>query len=180
MRNLYDAILVGVETVIVDNPKLTVRLVEKVKNPIRIVLDTHARTPVTADVLKTKAARTIVVVGPRASRVKLARLQKRGAEILIVKASAGRIDIKELMKKLGQRQITSVLIEGGGEVAASVIEAGEADKAYFFIVPKIFGGRDAKTPVEGEGVRLPSQAVYLKDVFLEKVEEDFLVSGYLR
>jgi diaminohydroxyphosphoribosylaminopyrimidine deaminase/5-amino-6-(5-phosphoribosylamino)uracil reductase len=178
MRNVYDAILVGVGTVLIDNPKLTVRLVQRVKNPIRIVLDAFARTPLSADVLS-KGARTIIVVGPKAAKDKVEALKKKGAEILKVKAPGGLIDMKTLMKELGKLKITSVLIEGGGEVAASALKAKIVNRAYFFIVPKIFGGRNAKTAVEGEGVKLPSQAIHLKDVHTERVGEDILVTGYL-
>lgn len=179
LRNIYDAILVGVGTVLIDNPKLTVRLVKKIKNPIRIVLDAYARTPLKANVLNTKGARTIIVVGPNASQKRVEALKGKGAEILKVRASGGRIDMKALLKKLGEMQITSLLIEGGGEVAASALEARVVDKVCFFIAPKIFGGREAKTPVEGEGVKLPAQAIPLKNVQQQKVGEDILITGYL-
>ncbi|MFC1540764.1 bifunctional diaminohydroxyphosphoribosylaminopyrimidine deaminase/5-amino-6-(5-phosphoribosylamino)uracil reductase RibD [Candidatus Margulisiibacteriota bacterium] len=178
LRNVYDAILVGVNTVLIDNPKLTVRLVKRVKNPVRIVLDALARTPLNADVLG-KGARTIIVVSPKAPGRRVAALKKKGAEILKVKARRGLIDMKALMRELGKLKITSVLLEGGGEVAASALKAKVVDRAYFFIVPKIFGGRDAKTPVEGDGVKLPAQAIHLKDIHTERVGEDILVTGYL-
>lgn len=98
---------------------------------------------------------------------------------MTVKAPKGKIDMKELVRKLGRMKITSVLIEGGGEVGASAIEAGIVDKAYFFIVPKIFGGKEAKTPVEGLGVKVPSQAKHLKNIHEERVGGDFLITGYL-
>jgi len=180
LRNVYDAILVGVRTVLVDDPILNIRLVKKVKEPIRIVLDTYARTPVKANVVQKGSARTIIVVGPKAPAKKVKALEKAGVEILKIKASQGKVDMKELMKKLGKKKITSVLLEGGGEVGASALEAGVVDKAYFFIVPKIFGGRDAITPVEGEGVKLPEQAKYLQDIHLERIGEDFLITGYLK
>jgi diaminohydroxyphosphoribosylaminopyrimidine deaminase / 5-amino-6-(5-phosphoribosylamino)uracil reductase len=178
MRNNFDAILVGINTVLVDNPKLTVRLVKKIKNPIRIVLDAYARTPLKADILG-NGARTILVVGPRAPKKKIDALKKKGAEILKIKTKQAKINMKALMKKLAKMHITSILVEGGGEVVASAIEAGVADKAYFFMAPKIFGGRDAKTGVEGDGVKNPSQAVWLKNVHIEHLEEDMLVTGYL-
>ncbi|MBU0629439.1 MAG: bifunctional diaminohydroxyphosphoribosylaminopyrimidine deaminase/5-amino-6-(5-phosphoribosylamino)uracil reductase RibD [Candidatus Margulisbacteria bacterium] len=177
LRNLYDAILVGVGTVLIDNPKLNVRRVKKVKDPIRIVLDTMARTPLKADILF-KGQRTIIAVGPKAPAARVNALQKKGAEIISLPVSGGHISVKALVKKLGEMKMTSLLIEGGGEVYASFLEAGLVDKAFFFIVPKIFGGRDAKTSVEGKGVSLPAQAKWLKNVHVERVEEDILVSGY--
>ena len=102
-------------------------------------------------------AKTIVAVGPQAPKARVAGLTRKGAEILTCKAKAGLIDIKDLLKKLGELQVTSVLVEGGGEVNASFIEAGAVDKAHFNIVPKIFGGQEAKTPVEGEGIKYPSR-----------------------
>jgi diaminohydroxyphosphoribosylaminopyrimidine deaminase/5-amino-6-(5-phosphoribosylamino)uracil reductase len=179
LRNIYDAILVGVRTVLVDDPKLTVRLVKKVKNPFRIVLDSFARTPLSAEVLKTKEARTIIAVGTKASKKKIEALRRKGAEILRLRAPKGMIDVRILLKKLGKMKITSLLLEGGGEISASFLRAGLVDKAFFFVSPKIFGGREAKTPVEGDGIRLPSQAVHLRNTHLERVDTDFLISGYL-
>ena len=178
LRNIYDSILVGVGTVLIDNPRLDVRRVQKIKDPIRVVLDTHARTPLNAKVLNVPGAKTIIVVGKKASRDKIEKLIKKGAQIIELCLAKGKIDVKGLMKKLGEMKITSVLVEGGGEVNASFIEAGLVDKAYFDIVPKIFGGRDAKTPVEGDGVALPSKARWLRSIHIERMEQDILVSGY--
>ncbi len=179
LRNVYDAILVGVGTVLIDNPKLTVRLVKKIKNPVRIVLDTYARTPLKAKILNTRRAKTIIVVGPKASRRKVEALEKKGAEVLRFSALGGEIDVKALLKKLAKMQITSLLIEGGGEVNASFLQAGLVDKVHFIISPKIFGGREAKTAVEGKGVRLPDEAIQLENVHTEKIGEDILIRGYL-
>lgn len=180
LRNVYDAILVGVSTVLIDDPKLTVRLVKKIKNPIRVVLDTYARTSLKASVLNNRGARTIIIVGPQAPKKRLKALEKKGAEILRVKASRGKIDLKALLRKLGKMQITSLLIEGGGEVNASFLEEKLVDKAHFVIAPKIFGGKDARTTVEGDGVETPDQAIYLKRIHQERLGEDFLITGYLR
>ena len=103
---------------------------------------------------------------------------RKGAEILRLPAPGGMIDVKALLKQLGKMEITSLLVEGGGEVNASFLKAGVVDKAIFIIAPKIFGGREAKTPVEGEGVALPSQAKRLKSIHSEIIGEDFLISGH--
>jgi len=178
LRNLYDAILVGVGTVLIDNPRLDVRLVKKIKNPVRVVLDTYARTPPQADVLMIKKAKTIIAVGPNAPQNKLEVLKKRGAEIIKMPAKNGLISLSALLRKLGRMKITSVLVEGGGEVNASFIEQRLVDKAIFAISPKIFGGKDAKTCVEGRGIDDPSQAQLLKKIHVEREEEDILISGY--
>lgn len=178
LRNVYDAILVGVGTVLIDNPKLTTRLVKKIKNPIRIVLDTHARTPLKAEIVKAREARTIIAVGPKAPVKKISALEKKGVEILQCKVKNKKIDVKDLLRKLGKLKITSLIVEGGGEVNASFLDAGVVDKILAVVVPKIFGGRDAKTFVEGAGVVFPAQAKHLKDVQVERLGEDLLVIGY--
>lgn len=178
LRNIYDSILVGVGTVLIDDPKLNVRRIKRIKDPVRIVLDSFARTPLSADIFKTKGGKIIIAVGPKAPRQRVEALVKRGAEVIRLPAPGGRIDIRSLLRELGEMKISSLLVEGGGEVNASFLEARVVDKAYFVIAPKIFGGRDAKTCVEGEGVKEPSQAIWLKRVHLERLEEDILVSGY--
>ncbi|OGC22348.1 riboflavin biosynthesis protein RibD [candidate division WOR-1 bacterium RIFOXYB2_FULL_42_35] len=180
LRNVYDAILVGVGTVLIDNPTLTTRLVKKIKHPIRIVLDALAKTPLTAKVVTNKETRTIIVVGPKAAKKKIEALKKNGVEMLKVKASKGRINLPALMKKLAKMKITSVLVEGGGEVIASALQAKVVDKMHCIIAPKIFGGRTAKTSVEGEGIKSPEQAWQLNNVKVERLGEDILVTGYLR
>ena len=178
LRNVYDAILVGVRTVLIDNPKLNVRLVTKIKDPKRIILDSFGRTPLNADVFTAKGGKTIIITGPKAPKKKVEELRNKGAEIIRAAAPKGLLDLKALMKKLGEMKITSILVEGGGEVNASFLEAGLVDKAIFLISPKIFGGRDAKTCVEGEGAAKPSQAIRLKKIHIERLEEDILISGY--
>ena len=178
LRNLYDAILVGINNVLIDDPKLNVRLVKKVKDPIRVVLDSFARTPLNAQVITAAGGRTIIVVGQNAPSKKVAALLKRGVEILKLPAPRGLIDIKTLVRELGKMKITSLLVEGGGEVNASFLKAKAVDKAHFIIAPKIFGGRDAKTAVEGEGVALPAQAKHLRLVHVDRLGSDVLVSGY--
>ena len=179
LRNLYDSILVGVGTVLIDDPKLNVRLVKRIKDPIRLVLDSYARTPLKARVLS-PGIRTIIIVSPHAPKKRVEALRAKGAEILTVPASEGKINLKMLMKELYKMNITSIMVEGGGEVNASFIEAGLFDKAILTLVPKIFGGREAKTCVEGEGVAKPSQAHWLKNIQIERLEEDIIVSGYFK
>jgi diaminohydroxyphosphoribosylaminopyrimidine deaminase/5-amino-6-(5-phosphoribosylamino)uracil reductase len=145
LRATNDAILVGVSTVAKDNPELTTRLV-KGRNPLRIVLDSTLRIPLDAKVLQNQnKAKTLVAATPHAVKAKLAALQKLGIEVLLVPPDIqGRVDIKKLLKTLGEREITSLLVEGGGEVITSFLRLGLADKVVAIVAPKILGkGTDA-------------------------------------
>jgi diaminohydroxyphosphoribosylaminopyrimidine deaminase/5-amino-6-(5-phosphoribosylamino)uracil reductase len=178
LRNLYDAILVGINNVLVDDPQLNVRLVKKIKDPVRIILDAYGRTPPKSKVVTVRGGQTIIVVGSQAPAKKLLTLEKAGAEIMILPAPQGMVSLPALLKNLGERKLTSLLVEGGGEVNASFLQAKLVDKAHFIIAPKIFGGREAKTAVEGTGVALPKDAQWLKSSEISRLGEDYLISGY--
>ncbi len=145
LRVVNDSILVGVSTVIKDNPELTTRLV-KGRNPLRVVLDSTLRIPLNAKILQNQAdAKTLVVAATSASKTKLAALQKMGIEVLFTPPDKqGRVDLPRLLKALGARDITSLLVEGGGEVITSFLRLNLADKLVVIISPKILGtGTDA-------------------------------------
>ncbi|HGJ66805.1 TPA: bifunctional diaminohydroxyphosphoribosylaminopyrimidine deaminase/5-amino-6-(5-phosphoribosylamino)uracil reductase RibD [bacterium] len=176
IRNEVDAILVGIGTVIKDDPSLTTRIPDG-RDAIRIILDSHAKIPLNAKVLNLKSdAKTIVIVTPSAPEGKIDQIRQK-AEVIIIPEKDGRINIYELMKKLGEMEITSVMIEGGAEVNASALKAGIVDRVVFFIAPKIFGGKDAPSSVGGDGVDDPSEAIKLKDMSIEQIGEDILVTG---
>lgn len=182
IRDQVDAILVGVETVLNDNPSLSTRLPNRRgKNPIRIVMDSHARTPPTAKILNPDyGAGAIVAVTERANSENLADLKAVGAEILAVQEKDGRVCMEMLMFELGRRSITSVLVEGGGEVNASALRAGIVDKVMFFYAPKLIGGSAAAGPIGGEGIQCLSEAYKLRDLTVTHINGDFLVEGYLK
>ncbi|MBN1693391.1 MAG: bifunctional diaminohydroxyphosphoribosylaminopyrimidine deaminase/5-amino-6-(5-phosphoribosylamino)uracil reductase RibD [Dehalococcoidales bacterium] len=140
LRATHDAILVGINTVLKDDPQLTTRLV-KGRNPLRVVLDSRLRTPLDARVLKDRdKAGTLVVTTPRAPARKLAALKKMDVEVLAVPPDKDdRIDLKKLLKALGARDVSSLLVEGGGEVLASFLRLGLGDKLVVIISPKILG-----------------------------------------
>ncbi|MGD0780380.1 MAG: bifunctional diaminohydroxyphosphoribosylaminopyrimidine deaminase/5-amino-6-(5-phosphoribosylamino)uracil reductase RibD [Dehalococcoidales bacterium] len=145
LRATNDAILVGVSTVIKDDPELTTRLV-KGRNPIRVILDSTLRIPLDAKVLSNqKAAKTLIAATPRAAKAKLAALQKIDIEVLVVPQDKdGKVDLTKLLQTLGKRDITSLLVEGGGEVITSFLRLNLADKVVAIIAPKILGkGTDA-------------------------------------
>ena len=179
LRDRYDAILVGIGTVLADNPELTTRLGEKSKNPVRIIIDSKARTPLDAKVVCDGKAPTIIAVTHQAPKEKIEALQRLGVEVVILAEGPGGVDLEQLFTLLGKRNITSVLVEGGARINASVLAAGLVDKVYWFIAPKILGGQTAPSPVGGQGVATVDDAVLLKDMKVEAVAEDLLVSAYM-
>ncbi len=180
LRDWYDAIMVGAGTVLADDPLLTARLPDGGgRDPVRIVLDSTARTPLEARVLgRHSAARTIIVATTAAPAERLAALRQAGAQTLAA-GDGPRVDLKELMKELGRQGITSVLIEGGAEVHGSALAAGIVDKVVWFVAPRIIGGRTAPGPVGGAGVDEPDQAVLLEQVTVNRFGADICIEGYI-
>lgn len=181
MRDCYDAILVGIGTILADDPSLTARLPEgRGRDPARIILDSQARTPLNARLLiQLSEAPTIIAVTACAPPGRQEALQQAGAEVLVVNGGH-RVDLAELMKLLGEKEITSVLIEGGAGVHGSAITAGIVDKVAWFIAPKIIGGREAPGPVGGLGVDDPSEAAELERLKVSRLGPDLCVEGYFK
>ena len=176
LRDIYDGILVGINTVLQDNPSLTTRLREyQGKNPVRIVLDSKARLPLASKLATDGAARTIVAVSAKAPADRVEALKKAGLEILT--AGTDMVDAAELMNQLGAMGITSILVEGGGRVNFSLLEAGLVDRVYAFVAPKLIGGSKALTPVEGTGFDKLSQAVELVDIKTRLLGDDVMITG---
>ncbi len=175
LRDISDGIMVGVGTVLADNPSLTTRL-ETGKNPVRIVADSMARTPLDSKFLNDGAAKNIIAVTADAPADKISALKNLGAEIIIC-GDSQQVDLKILMAELASREITSVLLEGGGTLNFSMFRAGLIDKVFAFIAPKIIGGKNALSPVEGGGFKKLIDAVNLKNLNVEKIGTDILVSG---
>lgn len=177
LRDISDAIMVGVGTILADNPSLTTRLETPGKNPIRIVADSFARTPPNAKIISDGQAKTIIAVTENAPPEKISALKNNGAEI-ITAGSGDKVDLKILMRTLAEREITSVLVEGGGNLHFSMLQAGLVDKIFAFVTPKIFGGKNAPSAVSGEGFKTFGDVVGLKNFSAEKLGEDILISGY--
>jgi diaminohydroxyphosphoribosylaminopyrimidine deaminase/5-amino-6-(5-phosphoribosylamino)uracil reductase len=191
LRQGADAILVGINTVLADNPALTARTLRKsqisnfnIQNQKRrIILDSLARTPLKAKVVTDEfRAMTTVVVSKAAPKNRVAKLARTVNVIVApVKKSKGNsqpaIDLRLLMKKLGAENVTSLLVEGGGEVNASFLLGRLAHRVAFFYAPKILGGRDARKGVAGEGVQKVSQMIKLRDVEHLRLGEDLLLTG---
>lgn len=177
LRDIYDGIMVGINTVIEDNPMLTAR-VDGGKNPIRIVVDSSLRIDINANVVQDKSAKTIVATIDKADKDKILKLQAQDVDVIVVdKDENDKVDIEKLLDILGQQNICSILVEGGATLSGSFVARKLVDKVYFFIAPKIVGGKEAKTPVAGTGILNLQEALALKDIQIEKLEEDILIIG---
>lgn len=177
LRDIYDGIMVGINTVIEDNPMLTAR-VDGGKNPIRIVVDSSLKIDINANVVQDKSAKTIVATTDKADKDKILKLQAQDVDVIVVdKDENDKVDIEKLLDILGQQNICSILVEGGATLSGSFVAKKLVDKVYFFIAPKIVGGKEAKTPVTGTGILNLQEALALKDIQIEKLEEDILIIG---
>jgi diaminohydroxyphosphoribosylaminopyrimidine deaminase/5-amino-6-(5-phosphoribosylamino)uracil reductase len=184
LRSLHDAVLVGVGTVLADDPQLTCRLpadrVPPPRNPLRIVVDSRLRTPAAARVVAGIAeARTLIVTTAAAPANRTADLRQAGVEVLVQEQREGTVDLRALMQELGRRGILSVLVEGGGTVNAAVLEAGLADKVIALVAPRLIGGAAAPTPVNGAGLAGIAGARRLRDVHVYPLGEDTAIEGYV-
>jgi diaminohydroxyphosphoribosylaminopyrimidine deaminase/5-amino-6-(5-phosphoribosylamino)uracil reductase len=182
LRSEMDAVLVGVNTIMRDNPILVSR---RNKSPLKIVLDSNLRVPENAKIFsKESPSLNIVAILKKSLKdphifKKVERFSKRGILIVACPGKNNRIDLEWLLKELAELEISRLLVEGGGDTISGFLEEGLADRALFFIAPKIIGGRSAITSVEGKGAEKISQAINLKDVKVEMIGPDILVSGYI-
>ncbi len=178
-RLRHTAIMAGVGTVIADDPLLTCRL-EGGRDPIRIICDSTLRTPLESSIVKTAAEVPTVIASACADPERIKPYTDRGCEVITAAGIDGRVDLRELMRILGEeRGIDSILLEGGGELNWSALKAGIVNKVQAYIAPKIFGG-NAKTPVSGEGVLTPSEAYILETVDIVRLGEDHMIESMVR
>jgi diaminohydroxyphosphoribosylaminopyrimidine deaminase/5-amino-6-(5-phosphoribosylamino)uracil reductase len=180
LRDRVDAVMVGVGTVLADDPSLTTRLGRgRGKDPMRIVLDTHLNTPTNAKVLQGgSSAQTVLVVGPDVVSERLAPFEKAGASIIRCPARSGMIDLKVFMDILGKLEVTSLLVEGGASVIGSLLREGLVDKFYVFKAPKFLGGDDGVPMARGPGARRMEDCLTLRDVQVKRYGGDTLIMGY--
>ena len=184
LRATADAIMVGVNTVIADDPQLTVRDEEghpAGRQPLRLVVDSKGRVPPQAQVVAGKLpGKTAIVVGPGARQTTLKRLRELGNAVMEVPKEGGRVDLRAALKVLAAEWgITSVLVEGGGELLGSLFDLGLVDKVVAFVAPKLIGGEGAPGPVRGRGVESIDDAITLRDVAWDRLGDDLMVSGYV-
>ncbi|WP_407370862.1 bifunctional diaminohydroxyphosphoribosylaminopyrimidine deaminase/5-amino-6-(5-phosphoribosylamino)uracil reductase RibD [Carnobacterium sp.] len=179
LRHELAGIMVGIETIIKDDPQLTSRTLNS-RNPIRIVVDSQLRIPIASKVLTQQdKAKTIVATTKRANNEKLDTLKQMGIEVIVTKEKCERVDLRELMKVIGAKGIDSILLEGGANLNFSALEEGIVDKIQSYIAPKIIGGKEAKTAVEGAGIQLLKNAFQIDRMTPVMVGEDLFVEGYI-
>ena len=181
MRKTCDAIMVGVNTVLRDNPRLTARDTDGdllSRQPLRVILDSKARTPTDARLLN-EPGLTLIAVAPRSADGRIAALREAGAEVLQFPETAeGMVDPCALLQALGARGVVSLLVEGGGTLLGSLFDLGMVDKVAAFIAPKIIGGISAPSPVGGNGSVSMSQAMDIERAKVEQIGDDVLIIGY--
>nr|WP_282706879.1 bifunctional diaminohydroxyphosphoribosylaminopyrimidine deaminase/5-amino-6-(5-phosphoribosylamino)uracil reductase RibD [Natroniella acetigena] len=178
LRDQVDGILVGIGTALADNPRLTTRLPEGGEDAIRIVLDGKLRIPLDANlVIQKSSAPTIIATTEQADQVKKIKLKEAGVEI-IEAGTDNRVDLEKLLDELGKRELISLLVEGGSQVNSSFLEAKLVDKLYYFIAPKIIGGKEAIPVVAGTGVDKIEAGIGIDQLQHKRVGDDILIIGY--
>jgi diaminohydroxyphosphoribosylaminopyrimidine deaminase/5-amino-6-(5-phosphoribosylamino)uracil reductase len=180
LRGTHDAVLVGINTVLKDDPSLTMRIAGG-RDPIRVIVDTQLRTPLNAKVITQKSsAKTFIATLNRMPKGKFHKLLDAGAEILTSRGTKGQIDLNYLMKMLTRFDVTSVLIEGGAEVNASALKSGIVDKVVMFIAPALMTGKDSLCSIGGFSPKKLAQAIKLTDVKTRFIGQDLMIEGYVQ
>ena len=179
LRNQHDAILVGTNTILKDNPQLTCRLKKKRgRHPARIILDRKNRIPLTAKVFaNSKTQRVVYVSGYKISKKREKLLAAKNIEVLKVKTLKSGFDLKQLIKLLAQKDLNSILIEGGSEINSSAFAAKIVDRIFAFISPILVGGQQAPSPIGGKGVDKIAKAINLKNMKVVQIGEDLMVEA---
>ena len=184
LRNHYKGIMAGIGTVLADDPMLNCRI-EGGRDPIRIIADSHLRIPMDSQLVRTAGQQPLIIAClPDADEEKAVQLQEKGVEVLripgvttadITEEQKEVISLPVLMKELGARKIDGILLEGGGQLNESALQAGIVDRIYCYIAPKIFGGAQAKTPVEGQGLTRAADAWQFKRIGMQEFGQDILL-----
>ena len=202
LRSELAGVIVGIGTVLADDPMLTCRLEGNHHQPVRIVVDSNFRIPIGSQLVKTAkeyrtiVAKTVISSDRRESRNllqtdeispfrsasvemtnKIRTLESFGVELLECQSNNNHVDINDLMVKLGAMGIDSLLLEGGGTLNAAFLETGCVDEVWAFIAPKLIGGEDAKTPVSGKGIDNMSEAINLQNIDIQNINGDILIKG---
>ena len=174
LRGSYSAVLAGIGTVIADDPMLNCRL-ENAHQPLRVVADSHLRISADSRLCRTAKEYPLLIACTSFDPQKKAALEEMGAEVVVLPARDGRTDLYELMRYLAKRQISSVLIEGGGEINEAALKSGAVNHVCAYIAPKLMGGKTAKTPIGGQGADSPDNAALLTNRRITVLGDDILL-----
>lgn len=176
LRQNYDAVMVGVNTVLRDNPTLNVWFSRK--QPLKIVVDSQLSISQDANIFSRNTEAIVVTLPVKSGQeTENRKILSEKAKILEVKEKAGQVNLKDMMKKLAQLEITNILVEGGGTLIGSMFDEGLVDKILFFVSPKIIGGKEAISSVMGKGISRIDKSIKLKAIKLKRIGEDFLIEG---
>jgi diaminohydroxyphosphoribosylaminopyrimidine deaminase/5-amino-6-(5-phosphoribosylamino)uracil reductase len=175
LRNDFDAVMVGINTITRDNPLLDSRLV-KGKNPMKIIVDSTLKISERVKILK-DPSKVIIATTKKAPKNKIDKLQHKGVRILVLKPKKGLVDLKELIKELGKSEVASIMIEGGAELSGNAIKEGIVNKLLIFTAPKIIG--NGLNPIKNLGIKKVNKAINLKNISTKKIGKDLLVEGNL-
>lgn len=173
LRTEVDAVMVGLNTVMRDNPELTPRLV-KGKDPMKIVVDSSLKIPKNCNLMR-NPAKLIIAVTNKAQKNDIKKMQQKGVTIITAKSKAGMVDLQDLAKQLGKHEIASVMIEGGSELNSSAIKADVVDKILIFTAPKIIG--NGLGAIGNLGIKTVDKAINLKNPVAKKIGNDILIEG---
>ena len=175
MRHQYMGILVGIGTVLADDPLLTVRQ-KGWRSPVRIICDSHLQIPLDGRIVQTASDYPTIVACAAADAQKSSQLMAKGIQVITVPGTDGRVDLPKLMHVLGQQGIDSILAEGGGTLHDSLRSAGLIHRLEVFIAPKLFGGAQAKSPIEGDGVAEVADALQFQLQHIQQFGQDVLLT----
>jgi diaminohydroxyphosphoribosylaminopyrimidine deaminase/5-amino-6-(5-phosphoribosylamino)uracil reductase len=177
-RLRHSAIMVGVGTVLADDPMLTCRI-ENGRDPIRIICDSRLRTPLDCNIVRTAREVPTIIATVSEDKEASVRFEEAGCRVIRTASADGHVDLAELMRLLGKERLDSILLEGGGELNWSALNAGIVSKVQAYIAPKLFGG-NGKSPVGGEGVAAPGMAFLLENSHITYLGEDILIESRVK
>src|SRR4030042_1316122 len=178
LRDQVDGVVVGIGTVLKDDPMLTARI-RGGRNPYRIVFDSRLRIPENAKVVDLSPSKKIIATTEMATREKIERLRKKGVRVLISDSKSGKVDLKSSLLKLGELGLMSLLVEGGSQINGSFLDQGLIDKIFLFLSPKLIGDPLAPGIFSGEGVLHLRETFSVTEIRTRRMGEDILIEGYL-